>query len=480
MILEVYDATASQEAEIRDVLVTWPNIVFDKERLLTLVRVRMVDDVDVPGDSVDNAAYVSYNSTTDEADIYLERRLENDTAFFRRTIAHELGHIVIAHLTNEDRRWLCEDVFGKPFSEWSTGSWETRPEEATAEAFVDAFLYQTDPTMNASNLRVDNQEDWDAVVARFQSFDGNFFREYFYEHKGLGYFEARGAVRGRDFALHEIVPKANDASAWQAQSQHGWLEPAATNLAGEVPGWVGSSMTPPNSEIALRDYGLTIPRWRKYSGARLEGKDDELGDYGGLWSFQGPAGSEIRWHMYARFARTDGQQSNAYESGWLGIIEASSEPNFISPKESKPQNTVQKWDNRDHPLYAARRPEPNGTGGYRHPAGGIAFETLTDLYDLGPLVVPFRNNEDMHVRLSLLEGSFLTVPNIDQPATQHYVGWTMERAPRVVWERDITYGGPYTRTWPGYASVVSAEVPGRVVAGRGPAGVVPRGRRVAS
>jgi hypothetical protein len=168
VFLEINGATASQEATIRSIL-EGDQLTWDRRRLETLVRVHMANEVDLPGDGVDNSAYVTYDAATNTADIYLERRLEADPAFFRRVIAHELGHVVIAHLTNADRQWFSEQAFGKPFSEWETGSWEQRPEEATAEAFVDAFLVNAVASRNASRLRVP-KDKWSEALTRFQSF----------------------------------------------------------------------------------------------------------------------------------------------------------------------------------------------------------------------------------------------------------------------------------------------------------------------
>jgi hypothetical protein len=69
--------------------------------------------------------------------------------FLTESVAHEAGHLVLMWLEEAfGTTWLHENIcaiFGRPTSEWDTGTWETSVKEAACEVWKDVLLGKRDP-----------------------------------------------------------------------------------------------------------------------------------------------------------------------------------------------------------------------------------------------------------------------------------------------------------------------------------------------
>lgn len=465
MILEVNGATTSQEATIRSIL-DGDQLTWDRRRLATLVRVHMANEVDLPGDGVDNSAYVTYNASTNTADIYLERRLEADPAFFRRTIAHELGHVVIAHLSNAGRQWFSEQAFGKPFSEWETGSWEQRPEEAAAEAFVDAFLMNAVASRNASRLRVP-KDKWNEAVVRLQGVQGSFTRYYDFALASLP-----NALHGTAWINSELIPPAGD-DAWSTQWFDVWTrfvhfdqndQPVYYSPGGKV------------GEPAGDEYLCSIPNFRPDSYSELSMFAGGLWRWAGTLGTRDPDTSEGMTNTFDPYYKLPRGHSTLFPGSNLhGLIEWGQEAAFIAPQAlippdppySSPNPKTDAYQNRTQPFTPL--PDPFGSDPEQLQGGVASIDTLE------PFVAG-----DVFARLRLPRGSFAIRYSkknsisgaVSIKSATYEVAWEMVSPAKVAWTRDVQ---PLLVT-PPYPTY---DVAGRIQAAPGPGGVVPRRRQLA-
>lgn len=452
MIVQVNGATASQEATVRSVL-EGEKLTWDTRRIATTITVTMLDEVDAPGNGVDEVANATYYPESDSALINIERRVAGDAGEFRRIIAHELAHVVIAHLDEATKRWISETAFGKsPHEEhWDSGDWFLRTHEAASEAFVDAFLVDTDHNANKSRLRV-IRERWAELVAWFQ-FDVPDANPPF------ALESLTNPVRATDWVKSNLIPATQEAwdNTWfqRDPANDGYLTLGGDNYICRLP--------------RRFDVGQTV----------------EIVD-GGLWRWVGTPGVNEGGAPYYAIPRSgvNGKanfgMSPEFRVNLHGFLEASAEPGFTAPKDKVPLDppSYYVWRNRIAPWQIVQEPysaDPYGNTPYAGDPESCTLDIAASLTE--GLAQPFEAGDDIYIRLWLPNGLFASRAAVIglPPADQHNVAWEMVRSPLVAQSQELAVVQvPY----PGYSST-QPKADGKLKVGGAQAGSVIRRRLIA-